>query len=143
MKPKPLLKNLEFEDYWDVVPESYIITDFKKFDQLNLMAKLDRIKTENSFLERENQMLRNEIKYLKETISDKMDEHSAHLEQIIKFQTQIPKIYYIGLPFGIIGLLLGILNDNLLYAIAGIGIGLTAVVGILELAYGTKIRRNT
>lgn len=144
MRPKYLTKDIEMEDlngFASLEDETFLTMNFKDTTARELQIKLNRVLIENLFIKRENKMLRNEMKYLKETISDKMDEYNARLELIIKFQTKIPKIYYIGLPFGLLGLIIGIFDKNLLYAVAGIGISLTAIAGILELMYGAKTRR--
>lgn len=53
-------------------------------------------------------------------------------KKIVKFQTEIPKIYYLGAIFGLAGTGFGILTSNLLYLCFGFGVGITAIVGILE-----------
>ena len=134
MKQKQFLIDDEIEeeaiDY--IFDSNEPILNKNSFDLMSLNVTLGRMKIENSFLKRENSILKEDLKYLRENVSEKMDEQSARLEKVMKFQTQIPKIYYIGIPFGILGIIFGALNDNLLYFIGGAGISLTAIVGILE-----------
>lgn len=144
MKRHQFQINDEFEDesidY--IVANDEHISYKNSFASMSFKVSLDRMKLENSFLQRENSILKDEISYLRGTVSNKMDAHKARLEEIIKLQTQIPKIYYVGTLFGIIGIIFGISKNNLIYTMGGIGVSATAIVGMLELAYGTKIKRT-
>ena len=52
--------------------------------------------------------------------------------KIVKFQTEIPKIYYVGAIFGAAGTAFGIFTANLIYLSVGLGMAITAIIGILE-----------
>jgi len=52
--------------------------------------------------------------------------------KIVKFQTEIPKIYYAGAIFGAAGTAFGIFTINLIYLSVGLGMTITAIIGILE-----------
>ena len=53
-------------------------------------------------------------------------------EAIVKFQTETPKIYYIGVIFGATGTVYGIFTANLIYSGVGLGVAITAIIGIWE-----------
>lgn len=52
--------------------------------------------------------------------------------KIVKFQTEIPKIYPTGAIFGVAGTVYGIFTANLIYLSVGLGVTITAITGILE-----------
>ena len=52
--------------------------------------------------------------------------------KIVKFQTEIPKIYPAGAIFGVAGTVYGIFTANLIYLCVGLGMAITAIIGILE-----------
>ena len=52
--------------------------------------------------------------------------------KIVKFQTEIPKIYPTGAIFGVAGTVYGIFTANLIYFSVGLGMAITAIIGILE-----------
>jgi hypothetical protein len=52
--------------------------------------------------------------------------------KIVKFQTEIPKIYYVGAIFGAAGTAFGIFTANLIYLSVGLGVAITAIIGLLE-----------
>ena len=52
--------------------------------------------------------------------------------KIVKFQTEIPKIYYVGAIFGAAGTAFGIFTINLIYLSVGLGMTMMAIIGILE-----------
>lgn len=52
--------------------------------------------------------------------------------KIVKFQTEIPKIYPAGAIFGVAGTVYGIFTANLIYLSVGLGVTITAITGILE-----------
>lgn len=53
-------------------------------------------------------------------------------KKIVKFQTETPKIYYVGAIFGAAGTAFGIFTINLIYLSVGLGMSMMAIIGILE-----------
>lgn len=51
---------------------------------------------------------------------------------IVKFQTETPKIYYLGAIFGSTGSIFGLFTSNVLYLCCGLGVAITAFFGIFE-----------
>ena len=52
--------------------------------------------------------------------------------KVVKFQTEIPKIYHAGAIFGAAGTAYGIFTANIVYLSVGFGVAITAITGILE-----------
>jgi len=115
-------------------------------------VKVSKLETCIAVLESENELYKQQIsmmqeheKYLKEEISEEMNEfktlqHKTNELQsrIVKFQTETPKIYYVGAFCGIMSAIVGGLISNILYIAVGVGIAITAFVGIWEVKQNAR-----
>ena len=92
-----------------------------------------------------NELLKEMKKHREETVLrfDSLDSANAEIlrlqrelndlqSKIVKFQIEIPKIYYVGTIFGAIGTAFGIFTTNLIYLCVGLGMAITAIIGIFE-----------
>lgn len=114
-------------------------------DISELKSSIAVLESEIKFYKQQISMMQKHETYLKEEISEKMDEfktlqHKTNELQskIVKFQTETPKIYYVGAIFGIASTVFGGLISNILYIAVGIGIAITALVGIWEVKHNAR-----
>lgn len=112
---------------------------YKTVNVLKLETCIAVLESENEFYKQQISMMQEHEKYLKEEISEEMNEFKTLQQKtnelqgkIVKFQTETPKIYYVGAIFGIASAVIGGLISNILYIAVGVGIAITAFVGIWE-----------
>ena len=118
---------------------------YEAVDVSELESRIAVLESENEFYKQQISMIREHETYLKEEISGKIDEfkvlqHRTNELQskIVKFQTETPKMYYVGAIFGITSAIIGGLISNILYIAVGIGIAITAFVGIWEVKQNAR-----
>ena len=118
---------------------------YKTVDVSKLEIRIAVLESENEFYKQQISMMQEHEKYLKEEISEEMNEfktlqHKTNELQnkIVKFQTETPKIYYVGAFCGITSAIVGGLISNILYIAVGVGIAITAFVGIWEVKQNAR-----
>lgn len=118
---------------------------YKTVDVSKLETRIAVLESKNEFYKQQISMMQDHEKYLKEEISEEMNEfktlqHKTNELQnkIVKFQTETPKIYYVGAFCGITSAIVGGLISNILYIAVGVGIAITAFVGIWEVKQNAR-----
>ncbi len=118
---------------------------YKTVDVSKLETRIAVLESENEFYKQQISMMQKHEKYLKEEISEELNEfktlqHKTNELQnkIVKFQTETPKIYYVGAFCGITSAIVGGLISNILYIAVGVGIAITAFVGIWEVKQNAR-----
>lgn len=106
---------------------------------IELNVDLDKKEFENEVLKDLVEFLKNQNEYLQKEVSEKMDKFyvlqrkAIELQkELIDFQAKTSGIYYLGAGFGVVSFILGIALSNILFSFMGVGILITALVGIWE-----------
>lgn len=65
------------------------------------------------------------------SIQHEMIEREKAIEELLITRKNTKNVYYVGLLTGIVGIIAGFFS-NIIYSIAGVGVAITAIVGIIE-----------
>ena len=98
-------------------------------DQLAKMTSkiIEHTTTEVQTSKHEIMSLQNEII----SLQHEMNKREKSIEDLLITRKNTKNVYYVGLLTGIIGIIAGFFN-NIIYGIAGLGVAITAIVGIYE-----------
>ena len=98
------------------------------------IVKKDIINELTTHITNSNKTLKKDIKTETHTIIElqrEMNEREKAIEELLIVRKNTKNVYYIGLLTGIAGIVMGMFN-NVMYALAGLGIAITAIVGIYD-----------